>query len=155
MERLSKPTRTQETEAEYKSMPKAEKDTAKDVGGYVGGFLKGGRRKVDAVQSRSLLTLDADFLKINLWDSVPLLFEHAAAVYSTHSHTPDKPRMRLIIPLSRPVTPDEYEPIARKVAEIFGLNLFDDTTYQASRLMYWPSCPRDGEYIFEYRTKIF
>ena len=155
LERLSKPTRTQETAAEYKSMPKAEKDTAKDHGGFVGGFLKGGRRKVDAVQSRSLLTLDADSLKMNLWDSVPFLFEHAAAVYSTHSHTPDKPRMRLIIPLSRPVTPDEYEPIARKVAEIFGLNLFDDTTYQASRLMYWPSCPRDGEYIFEYQDEAF
>lgn len=155
LQRLSTPTRTQETAAEYKSMPKSEKDAAKDLEGFVGGFLKGGRRKADAVQSRSLLTLDADFLKINLWDSVPLLFEYAAAVYSTHSHTADKPRMRLIIPLSRPVTPDEYEPIARKVAEIFGLNLFDDTTYQASRLMYWPSCPRDGEYIFEYQDENF
>jgi predicted P-loop ATPase len=155
LQRLSTPTRTQETAAEYKIMPKSEKDAAKDVGGFVGGFLKGGRRKADAVQSRSLLTLDADHLTMNIWESVPLLFEHAAAVYSTHSHTPEKPRERLIIPLSRPVTPDEYEPIARKVAEIFGLNLFDDTTYQASRLMYWPSCPRDGEYIFEYQDEDF
>lgn len=155
LKRLSEPTRTQETAAEYKSMPKSEKDAAKDLGGFVGGFLKGGRRKADAVQSRSLLTLDADHLTMDLWESVPLLFEHAAAIYSTHSHTPEKPRERLIIPLSRPVTPDEYEPIARKVAEIFGMNLFDDTTYQASRLMYWPSCPRDGEYIFEYQDEPF
>lgn len=155
LQRLSEPTRTQETAAEYKSMPKPEKDAAKDLGGFVGGFLKGGRRKADAVQSRSLLTLDADHLTMDLWESVPLLFEHAAAIYSTHSHTPEKPRERLIIPLSRPVTPDEYEPIARKVAEIFGMNLFDDTTYQASRLMYWPSCPRDGEYIFEYQDENF
>jgi len=155
LQRLSEPTRTQETAAEYKILPKSEKDTVKDCGGFVGGFLKGGRRKADAVQSRSLLTLDADHLKMDLWESVPLLFEYAAAIYSTHSHTPENPRERLIIPLSRPVTPDEYEPIARKVAEIFGLNLFDDTTYQASRLMFWPSCPRDGEYIFEYQDEPF
>ena len=155
LQRLSEPTRTQETAAEYKSLPKSEKDAVKDVGGYVGGFLKGGRRKADAVQSRSLLTLDADHLKMDLWESVPLLFEYAAAIYSTHSHTPENPRERLIIPLARPVTPDEYEPIARKVAAIFGMNLFDDTTYQASRLMYWPSCPRDGEYIFEYQDEVF
>ncbi len=151
--RLSAPTITQETADEYKKLSKPERDQMKDVGGYVGGFLKGGRRTKDAVQSRSIVTLDADFLKMDLWPSVELLFEHAAAAYSTHSHTPEAPRMRLIIPLTRVVTPDEYEPIARKIAESFGMNLFDDTTYQASRLMYWPSCPRDGEYLFYYQDE--
>ena len=57
------------------------------------------------------------------------------------------PRYRLIIPLSRPVTAEEYEPLARKLAEFFGMDNFDDTTYQAERLMYWPSHSIDGEYF--------
>lgn len=51
-------------------------------------------------------------------------------LYSTHSHKPGKPRYRIIIPLVRPVTPDEYVPIALKIADNLGLDNFDDTTYQ-------------------------
>ena len=40
VDKLSKVTRTQETQAEYFRMPKDERDNAKDVGGFVGGTLK-------------------------------------------------------------------------------------------------------------------
>ena len=40
----------------------------------------------------------------------------------------------------------EYEAIGRRVAQEIGIELFDDTTYQAARLMYWPSTPKDGEF---------
>lgn len=151
LDRLNTPTLTQETSVEYQRMAKTKRDEIKDVGGFVGGFLKNGKRSTHTVQSRSLITLDADSPTIDLWDAVTLLFEHGIAAYSTHSHTPEKPRLRLIIPMKRIVTPDEYEPIARAIAKLFGMDHFDDTTYQASRLMFWPSCPRDGEYIFEYQ----
>ena len=38
--------------------------------------------------------------------------------------------------------------VARKVAEDIGMELFDDTTYEPSRLMYWPSTSADGEFVF-------
>lgn len=149
LDRLGHPTQTQETVAEYHKMSKAKRDITKDVGGFVGGFLKQGRRKATNVQSRSLITLDADSVKTDLWDDMNLLADYCIAMYTTHSHTPQAPRYRFIIPLARPVTPDEYEPIARKIAEAYGIDNFDDTTYQAERLMFWPSYPRDGEYRFE------
>lgn len=149
--RLARPTITQETVNEYQKMSKTKRDGIKDVGGFVGGFLKGGRRKADAVQNRSLVTLDADSVKGDLWDSVEMMYDFAAALYSTHSHTPEKPRVRLIIPLARPVTAEEYQPLARKLADKFGMDNFDDTTYQPERLMFWPSCSRDAEYVFEYQ----
>ncbi|MFR5079232.1 MAG: VapE domain-containing protein [[Clostridium] innocuum] len=34
------------------------------------------------------------------------------------------------------------------MAEDIGIDYFDDTTYQASRLMYWPSTSADGEYVY-------
>lgn len=149
LDRLSKPTVTQETVAEYQKMAKSKKDAIKDVGGFVGGFLKEGKRKKGNAQSRSLLTLDADSPRLGLWEDFTLMDSYTAAVYSTHSHTPEKPRLRFIIPLKRPVTAEEYTPLALKVAEGLGLDNFDDTTYQAERLMFWPSKPQDGEFVFE------
>ncbi|WP_083378636.1 virulence-associated E family protein [Enterococcus timonensis] len=147
LQRLKTPTITQETVEDYKKMPKSRQDDVKDVGGFVGGWLKEGKRKKGYAQQRSLVTLDADSTTLEFWDDVKMLFDHAAAVYTTHSHLVKGPRYRLIIPLSRSVTAEEYEPLARKLAEMFGMDNFDDTTYQAERLMYFPSHSIDGEYV--------
>lgn len=150
LQNLHSPTVTQETVADYKKMPKSQQDTIKDVGGFVGGWLKEGKRKRGYVQQRSLVTLDADSTTLEFWDDVQMLADFACAVYTTHSHLVKGPRYRLIVPLSRTVTAEEYEPLARKVAEMFGMDNFDDTTYQAERLMYKPSHSFDGEYFTDY-----
>jgi len=151
IEKLQNPIRTPETFQEYKRMSKTRRDEIKDVGGFVGGTLKNGRRKAENVANRSLLTLDMDYIDMSvtdLWDSITMIHDFEILAYSTHSHEPAKPRLRLIIPLERPVLPDEYQAIGRKIAEEIGIDMFDDTTYEASRLMYWPSVSSDGEYVF-------
>lgn len=147
-ERISTTRRTSETVEQYRKMSKAQQDTIKDVGGFVLGTLKGGRRKKDTVLTRSGLTLDMDYGTPDIMDEIEMFFNFHCMIYSTHKHTPEKPRLRLIIPLSREVTPDEYGAVARKVAEEIGIELFDDTTYEPSRLMYWPSTSADGEFVF-------
>lgn len=147
-ERISTTRRTSETVEQYRKMSKAQQDTVKDVGGFVLGTLKGGRRKKDTVLTRSGLTLDMDYGTPDIMDEIEMFFDFHCMIYSTHKHTPEKPRLRLIIPLSREVTPDEYGAVARKVAEEIGIELFDDTTYEPSRLMYWPSTSADGEFVF-------
>lgn len=149
VDKLSKTTRTHETFAEYMKASKTRQDEIKDVGGFVGGTLAGGRRKAGNVLERSLLSLDADFSKGGLWDTFTLMYDCAACVYSTHKHTPEKNRLRLVIPLSRPVQRDEYEAIGRRVAGAVGIDDFDDTTFEAERLMYWPSTAKDAEFVFE------
>jgi len=154
VEKLSNTIRTPETVTEYKKMPKSTRDEIKDVGGFVGGALKNGRRKAENVANRSLLTLDMDNINTtaaDIWDSITMLNDYAVVMYSTHSHTPENPRLRLVIPLSRPVLGDEYQAIARMVASDIGIDMFDDTTYEHHRLMYWPSTPADGEYVFEFQ----
>ncbi|MDI3409722.1 hypothetical protein QKW52_01700 [Bacillus sonorensis] len=42
LKKLSTPNYTSETSEEYKKMSKAQQDQIKDVGGFVGGTLKGG-----------------------------------------------------------------------------------------------------------------
>ncbi|MFR2739924.1 MAG: VapE domain-containing protein [[Clostridium] innocuum] len=140
--------RTRETMSEYLKLTKKKQDEIKDIGGFVGGQLKEGRRLDTNVMNRTLITLDADYASPDLWDDIDLLFGYSCCMYSTHKHRPDSPRYRLIIPLSNPVGPEQYEAIARKLAEDIGIDYFDDTTYQASRLMYWPSTSADGEYVY-------
>lgn len=147
--KLSVATRTPETHAEYKKMSKTERDNIKDVGGFVGGGLKNGRRKAENVQNRTLLTLDLDYVQGDVWSSIELLYDFSVAMYSTHTHAPDNQRLRLVIPLNRPVLPDEYQAVARMIANDLGIDFFDDTTYEPSRLMYWPSTSCDGEYVFK------
>lgn len=151
VDRLGIPERTTESATEYKSMPKPQRDEIKDVGGFVGGTLKGGRRKAEAILQRRLLTLDLDEVPRDAdpWDTVVLVLGCAAVLYSTHSHTPNAPRLRLVMPLSRAVSPEEYAAVARKIAQDIGIDMCDDTTYEPHRLMYWPSLPYDAEYRYE------
>lgn len=148
LDRLSQATRTGETVAEYKAMGRNQQSTIKDVGGFVGGYCNQGRRS--DIRYRSILCLDADFADNELWADWALLYGNAAAVYSTHKHTPDRPRLRLVVPLSRHVTPDEYQAIGRRVAETLGIDKFDDTSYQPQRMMYWPSCSQDGVFFADH-----
>lgn len=151
VKKLSNTTRTPEMAAEYKKMPKVDRDRIKDVGGFVGGTLKNGRRLKANVANRTLLTLDLDYVEGDIWSSIELLYDFNVVMYSTHTHTADNQRLRLVIPLSRPVLPDEYQAIARMVADDLGIDQFDDTTYDPERLMYWPSTSCDGDYVFKYQ----
>lgn len=141
--------RTAETMEEWEQMSRDERASVKDIGGYVGGVLASGSRRANAVASRQLVTLDADFATCSaaeMLEAWKLMVGGACLIHTTHNHRPDKPRLRVIVPLSRPVTAQEYEPVARRLADELGIEDFDDTTYECNRLMYWSSCPRDGEY---------
>ncbi len=151
VKKLSTTHRTAETITEYLAANRARQDEIKDIGGFVGGYLSGGRRKAGNVSFRQIITLDLDHATSDVWDSFTLLYGNAAALYTTHKHTPQAHRYRLLIPLDREVQPDEYEAISRRLAGNLGISLFDHTTFEPSRLMYWPSTAKDGEYIFEYQ----
>ena len=137
-QRVSSTIRTTETVEEYRKLKKGAQDNIKDVGGFVGGQLREGRRKNGMVLCRSMLTLDMDYGKPGVWDEIDLLHDFQCCVYSTHKHTPEHPRLRMIIPLARDITEEEYPAVARMAAKEIGIDLFDDTTYEACRLIYLP-----------------
>lgn len=155
LKKLSTTTRTQETIAEYNSMKKPEQSEIKDVGGFVGGYLKEGKRRKGYVMNRSMLTLDIDFADENMDEIIDMFFDNAYVVYSTHKHRAVTPRLRFVVPLKRHINGDEYEAVARKVADDIGIDYFDDTTYQPHRLMYWASTSADAEYLFRYKDAPF
>ena len=150
--------RSTETMRDYLAMPKAKQDELKDVGGFVGGTLKGKRRKACDVIGRDIVTLDLDNIPAGQTDELVKRIDSLGTgycIYSTRKHAPEAPRLRVILPLSRTVTADEYEPIARKLGEIIGLAYCDKTTFEASRLMYWPSCCADSQTVYRAADKPF
>lgn len=158
VEKLRIPQRTPEKLEEYLNMPAAQQANLKDIGGFVGGTLSGPHRKADGVTGRDLITLDLDNIVAGETDNVLRKIDAlgiAYAVYSTRSHADWKPRLRVIMPLDKTVTADQYEPIARKLASTIGIELCDPTTFEASRLMYWPGCSSDSRYIFASADKPF
>lgn len=147
--RLSVPNYTTESLKEFLQASKEDQLRIKDVGGFVGGYLRNGKRAPGNVLHRQLITLDIDFGNNDVWDSFTMLYSNAAVLHGTHKNSPDNPRYRLIMPLSREVSPDEYVAIARRVAGDLGIELFDNSTFETNRLMFWPSTPRDVDYYVQ------
>jgi len=157
-ERLRNPIKSIESYADYMKMKKAQQDTLKDVGGFVGGSLSNPRRKSNNVTGRDVITLDFDNIPGWQTDAVVAKVEELGCsycIYSTRKHNAAAPRLRVVIPFDRTVTPDEYEPCARRVASSIGITMADPTTFEVCRLMYWPSCSADSEYVYKVKDAPF
>lgn len=128
--------------------------TEKDCGAYMAGKATSTSRKDSQVEYRSMVTLDAD----NADTELPARVEGlglTALVHSTYSHTTDKPRYRVIIPILGPgLTEEEYPRVARGLMEALGKEQFDKTCDQAKRIMFWPSAPSPDQYeVYSYDGK--
>lgn len=67
-------------------------------------------------------------------------------IYTTHSHTPEKPRYRVVLPLSRTVDKNAHLAIGRALKEILTSELrecLDESCVERSRPHYFPACPPD------------
>src|SRR5574344_1897328 len=149
--KLSEATRTNETYIQFMRASKTDQGKIKDVGGFVGGYLDKGLRRKSSVMYKQLVSLDIDYSHNNFWWDFTMLYGCAAVIHSTHKSSPEKPRHRLLIPLSREVTVEEYQAIARRIAGDLNIELFDQSTFEPERLMFWPSVSKDIEYYFEYQ----
>lgn len=153
MQKCGTPVRTDETVAEYRAFSKDKRLSAKDIGGFFGGRLEAGRRVKGSVICRTLLTLDADNATPETWPRFCAEYPGVMALcYSTHSHTPEAPRLRIVAPFDREVAPAEYEAISRRVCDRVGAEYFDSTTHDVNRLMFWPSASSDAEFYFQSRV---
>lgn len=123
-ERLKTTIRTTESAEEYAKMSKAQRDAAKDHGGFVGGTLKGGRRKIDTVELRSMIALDGDRIDKAFLDNYETIAPYTSVLYTTHSSTEDSPRVRIIFPMTRDVSSEEFVAVSRYVAQALGIDFF-------------------------------
>ena len=149
----TKVIRTKETFLEYEAGDRDFKLKCKDKGAFIAGKSINNSREAKNITSRNMITLDMDYCPPNILDILKDKQDNTKElnfpflVYSTHSHTPEKPRLRLIVPLAEEIGVEKYEPIGRAIANIIGIEYFDATTFQINRIMYFPSVSIDGDYI--------
>lgn len=153
--RLKNTSYTSETSEEYWAMSKDDRDAAKDKGGFVGGYLRNGRRRIADVECRSLITHDVDTPEMDFYERFMREFPYAAIIYTTHSHMPDRPRFRVVIALEEDIAPDRYEAVSRYLAAEFGIEQYDPVSFVTNQLMHWPSTSKDAEYICEVKEGPF
>ncbi|AWW25966.1 virulence-associated E family protein [Acetobacterium sp. KB-1] len=148
-DRLRSPIYTSETAEEYPKLPKGQRDDIKDKGGFVAGHLSGNRRQANKVACRSMLVYDLDSIEVAFLRDISSKVHNKGCYYTTHSHRADNPRARMIIPVSRDMTPDEFNAAARYYAQDNGfITMLDPCSFSPHQLMYWPTSPSNGEYLF-------
>ena len=146
LKRFAEPIRTKETVEAFRRSSIKQQTNAKDRGCYVVGRFRGpGRRKANLV-GRDALCLDMDHAGESWREHLELAMKRwAYMAHTTRKHTDKNPRLRIVIPTSRTMLPEEYQPIARMVASKIGIEQFDDTTYAPARVMYWPTASVDAD----------
>lgn len=123
-----------------------EEAARKDGWGYIGG--RATSRKAPDLSSVWLICLDWDGLSPEaLREAIEPLAEYAYLLHSTHSHTPEVGKYRLILPLSEPLLPASY------VDAWLALNLTtggyaDQQTKNANRFYYLPSYPPGASPVY-------
>lgn len=123
----------------------------KDCGNYVAGLLQettghngkptcvGLHRNSRAVVHRSIVTLDADSASMSFVADCAVELGCAMAMYTTWSNTGEKPRWRLLIPLSEDIKPEDYRLLVSVLMHDLGEAQFDPGSREPERLMHRPS----------------
>lgn len=72
-----------------------------------------------------------------------------SVIHTTYSSTPDKPRVRVVIPLKDVVVPGDYVDLCKALMSRLNMVEWDESCAQAERAMYMPAKPKGGEYWAE------
>jgi hypothetical protein len=121
------------------------KDASRARGAFIGGPLKDPTRNRadDNIASRTAVVADMDAVTVDIVEAELFLrmnISSACVAYSTFRHTPDKPRIRVCIPLSRPVDQDEHRAIVSSLAEMLSpIGKLDACSWIWAQLMFLPS----------------
>ncbi len=117
-----------------------ETDDKASVGWVCGAEFDRMHRHGDYYRGRHFLSLDYD--KINPEDVDRIIAACAGTAhlaYSTWSSTPEHPRLRVWIPLSRACSADEFQAVSRKFADRAGIELAARESHAAAQFMFRPA----------------
>lgn len=96
-----------------------------------------------------LLVLDID-TGMALSDVKERIAGLEAAIHSSYSHTPEKPKWRVVLPLAEPIPATDIGRVFDHFQAKFGGQLDSSCGHDPARLYYLPACPSDAEGLFVY-----
>lgn len=104
------------------------------------------RRTNDSVAAVTCFVLDYD-CGVELEEALIPIVNHglACVAHSSHRHTPEHPKFRIVVPLSCPIPAAEWPASWEILHQAFGPRS-DVACKNASRIYYLPSCPADAAF---------
>lgn len=156
IDRFREPTVTRESFAEYQKKTESEKAALKASAGWMlrAPTEKGTRNRRSVLPSR-LVTLDFDYATPAFVEEMlagKVLPGYRLFAHSTRSHTPEKPRLRIVVFLTGTVEAERYGPVSRIIAQLADpdMRYVDKVSFRTAQMMYLPSCSRDMKkhYVF-------
>lgn len=128
-------------------------DDKSSVGWYAAAEFEASHRHGKTFVARYALTLDYDHISKENIAQIASAFEpYAYLMYTTWSHHPDKPRIRVVMPLSRPAGADEFQAVSRKIAALADIEWAAGESHVVAQMMFMPAVK--PEMAVTFRSKI-
>lgn len=152
MKYFRKPHVTPEKRKEFNRLSKEDQDGLKSIAGwYSGAQCSDGYRNLRNILPRNIATIDMDYVPEFVPDQIKLgcfgLSDVEFFAHSSRRHTPEEPRIRILLPLSRRVDRDEYTAVIRLIGQMIDseMKLVDPVSYRPAQMMFFPTCSKDDE----------
>ena len=117
------------------------------------------RRKAASIVHYSCITLDLDGCDVELVATALLELDLSFIIHSTYSHNREMEgtdRVRVVVPLDRPVGNEQYKTVVRSVALLAGGRElpagFDDASGSTSQAFWMPACPPEQLHQYIHAT---
>ena len=108
-------------------------------------------RNDNNLKSRDLIVIDIEDTELTSKEVQAIIQERLSSykylLYSSISHKPNNPRLRLVIEPDREILKDEYKPTIQHIMALLQLN-YDRSSSTWSQLQGLPIAVRDNEHIF-------
>lgn len=153
--KLGTPVRSNERHSVYRKAGVNEKNRLKGLGGwFLGAHVTDGRRKAQNVHDRDIITLDLDNLSVEEFEAITKHKSHwlnqfEFFLHTTRSHTPEEPRIRVVLLASHAIEVEAYEAVTRIMAWHVDdrMETVDPVSFRIAQMMYLPTCSTDQEYV--------
>ena len=103
------------------------------------------------LKTRNLIVIDIEDTGLSSQEVQTIIQEKLASykylLYSTISHKPNNPRLRLVLEPNRDIIKDEYKPTIQHVIQLLNIS-YDKSSCTWSQLQGLPIAVRDNEFIF-------
>lgn len=112
---------------------------------FVAGHFKNDHRNNENLLFRSMLTIDIDKSSLSyesLLDMVLFNIDEAFLLYTTYRSTPEHPRVRILIPLDRDVSGEEFRILSKAYCQKLieeGIDGIDEASHKPSQFMFYPA----------------
>lgn len=157
VDRFRKPLVTPEKFYEYQKLSDKDQKGLKQLGGwFMRAPVEAGKRKRSTVEPGKIITLDLDYVTPDFYDELcegRVLAGVLHFWHTTRSHTPEKPKVRMVIRTKQAITRENYSAYTRIISLEVGIEYIDKVSARTAQMMFMPTVSVDMEKHYGFREE--